>query len=259
MSRPPGLRRFEGKVTLATGAGSGIGRAAAEAFAREGARTVVCDIDAGGGEETVRRIREAGGEAVFAAADVACAAAVEATVRSAIDAFGRLDCCFNNAGIQGASSVKLADCSEEDWDRVLATNLKGIWLCMKYEIPELLKQGGGAIVNTSSVAGLRGAAAAGAAYAASKHGVIGLSKSAALEYADAGVRVNVVCPGAIQTPMLQKFIDSDPRRAERVRSSPPIGRIGTSQEVAETVLWLCSDAASFVTGHALVVDGGHLA
>jgi NAD(P)-dependent dehydrogenase (short-subunit alcohol dehydrogenase family) len=248
----------EGKVALVTGGGSGIGRATALAFAREGARVVVADIGVAGGAETAQLIQKAGGEATFIKADVSQAAEVEALIDKVVSTYGRLDCAHNNAGIEGVEAPT-ADYPEEDWDRVIAINLKGVWLCMKYEIPPMQQQGGGAIVNTASIAGLVGAYRM-PAYVASKHGVAGLTKAAALEYAKAGIRVNAVCPGVIRTPMVERFFFSRHPRAEgRLTAFEPIGRLGTPQEVAEAVVWLCSDAASFVTGHTMAVDGGIVA
>ena len=246
-----------GKVALVTGGGSGIGRASSQAFAREGAKVVVSDVVAEAGQETVQLIKDAGGEASFVAADVSQAAEVAALIKKCVDLYGRLDCAHNNAGIEGpgASTVEY---SEEGWDRVIAINLTGVWLCMKYEIPAMLNTGGGAIVNTSSVAGLLGFRG-GSAYVASKHGVVGLTKTAALEYAKSGVRVNAVCPGAIDTPMMGRITGHKPQRAERMAASEPVGRMGRPEEIAEAVIWLCSDAASFVTGHAMSVDGGIVA
>jgi len=247
--------RLEGKVALVTGAGSGIGRATALACAREGAKVVAADIAVEGGEETVAHIKRAGGEAIFVATDVTQANAVQALIAAAVAAYGRLDCAHNNAGIEGVWATT-ADYPEDDWDRVMAVNLKGVWLCMKYEIPQMLQQGGGAIVNTASLAGLVGAKRL-AAYVASKHGVVGLTKTAALEYAKAGIRVNAVCPGVIHTAMVERmFFQRRSQVVERLAASEPLGRLGTPEEVAEAVVWLCSDAASFVTGHALSVDGG---
>src|SRR5215510_6201413 len=243
-----------GKVALVTGGGSGIGRASALTFAREGAKVVVADVVVEGGEETVRLIQQRGGEAIFVKTDVSRAAEVEALVARAVQTYGRLDCAHNNAGIEGAAATTI-DYAEDAWERVIAINLKGVWLCMKYEIPHLLKQGGGAIVNTASTAGLVGYRG-GAAYVASKHGVVGLTKTAALEYAKAGVRVNAVCPGAIDTPMMGRITGHRPQRAERMAASEPVGRMGRPEEIAEAVVWLCSEAASFVTGHAMAVDGG---
>ena len=246
-----------GKVALVTGAGSGIGRASALAFAREGAKIVVADVVVDGGEETVSMIKKTGGEASFIKADVAKAAEVEALINTAVATYGRLDCAHNNAGIAGRSAT-VADDTEENWDRILAINLKGVWLCMKYEIPQMLKQGSGAIVNTASDAGLI-AVRRGGAYVASKHGVVGLTKTAALEYAKAGIRVNAVCPGPIDTPMLQRGASLRPQIIEKMAAAQPVGRLGQPQEIAEAVVWLCSDAASFVTGQAMPVDGGYMA
>jgi NAD(P)-dependent dehydrogenase (short-subunit alcohol dehydrogenase family) len=243
-----------GKVALVTGGGSGIGRASALTFAREGAKVVVADVAVEGGEETVRLIQQHGGEAIFVKTDVARAAEVEALVARAVQTYGRLDCAHNNAGIEGAAATTV-DYAEDAWERVIAVNLKGVWLCMKYEIPQLLKQGGGALVNTASTAGLVGYRG-GSAYVASKHGVVGLTKTAALEYAKAGVRVNAVCPGAIDTPMMGRLTGNRPQRAERMAAAEPVGRMGRPEEIAEAVVWLCSEAASFVTGHAMAVDGG---
>ncbi|MFQ5878971.1 MAG: SDR family oxidoreductase [Dehalococcoidia bacterium] len=253
--------RLEDKVALITGGSSGIGRASSVAFAREGAKVIVADVDAEGGEETVRMIEDTGGEATFVKADVSKAAEVEAMVSKAVETHGRLDCAFNNAGIVGPSFVTATNWTEEDWDRVISINLKGVWLCMKYEIPQMLRQGGGAIVNTSSAAGLVGSpmGMSGAAYVASKHGVIGLTKTAALEFAKQGVRVNAVCPSWIRTPMTESLAGGDPELAAQIAARYPMGRAGTPEEVAEAVVWLCSDAASFVTGHAMTVDGGYVA
>ncbi len=249
--------RVAGKIALVTGGGSGIGRAAALAFAREGAKVVISDIAVAGGEETVRMVQAAGGEATFVKADVSKPTAVEALVNKVMETYGRLDCAFNNAGIEGEIR-QTAECSEENWDRTLAINLKGVWLCMKYEIPVMLKQGGGAIVNTASVAGLVGFQGL-PAYVASKHGVAGLTKTAALEYAKSGIRVNAVCPGVINTPMVERLFSGQPHWGEAVQALEPVARMGKPEEVAEAVVWLCSDAASFVTGLAMAVDGGLVA
>ncbi len=245
--------RVDGKVALITGAGSGVGRATALAFAREGAKVVIADIVVAGGEETVQMIKAAGGEAIFVKTDVTKTAEVEALVKKTVETYGRLDCAFNNAGIEG-EMAPTADCTEENWDRVVNIDLKGVWLCMKYEIPQMLKQGGGAIVNTASVAGLVGFQGI-PAYVASKHGVNGLTKTAALEYAKASIRVNAVCPGVIHAPMVERFFSANPQASEGMTALEPVGRLGKPEEIAEAVLWLCSDAASFVTGLPMAVDG----
>jgi NAD(P)-dependent dehydrogenase (short-subunit alcohol dehydrogenase family) len=252
-------QRFSGKVALVTGGASGIGRACAQLFAREGASVVVSDVAVEGGEETVRLIGEDGGEASFVEADVSKALEVESLVRRALEAYGRLDYAFNNAGIEGRMATNTADYPEEDWDRVIAVNLKGVWLCMKHEIDQMLAQGGGSIVNNSSVEGLVGLQGT-SAYAASKHGVVGLTKTAALEYAQSGIRVNAVCPGLIRTPMVERYTGGDAEtEAQWAAIFEPVGRMGSPDEVAEAVVWLCSEAASFVTGHAMAVDGGFVA
>ncbi|MCZ7384014.1 MAG: SDR family oxidoreductase [Candidatus Methanoperedens sp.] len=248
------LLGLENKVALVTGGGSGIGRACALAFAREGARVVVADVMERGGKETVQMIQETGGESIFVKTDVSKPADVEALVKRAVDTYGRLDCGINNAGIEGIMA-QTADYIEENWERVININLKGVWLCMKYEIPEMQKQGGGAIVNMASVAGLVGFQGM-PAYCASKGGIIQLTKVAALEYAKAGIRVNAVCPGVIRTPMVERVTGGNPEAEAQFTAIEPVGRMGTPGEIAESVVWLCSEAASFVTGHPMVVDGG---
>jgi NAD(P)-dependent dehydrogenase (short-subunit alcohol dehydrogenase family) len=245
----------EGKVVMVTGAGSGIGRASALAFAKNGAKVVVNDIVAEGAEETVEMIKAAGGEAIFVKADVTQAIEVEALINKTVEIYGRLDYAHNNAGIDG-EPAPLADCTIESWDRTIGINLRGVFLCRKYEIPQMVKQGSGAIVNTASIAGLIGTANM-PAYNAAKHGVVGLTRTAALEYAAAGVRINAVCPGATRTALLENIMAVMPELLETLESSHPIGRIAEPEEIANTVVWLCSDEASFVTGHPMVVDGGY--
>ena len=248
--------KFDGKVALVTGGNSGIGRAAAKAFAREGARVVIAARRVPEGEDTVRMIKEDRGQALFVQTDVSQADAVDAMIQKTLSAYGRLDFAFNNAGI--GVSAPLADLTEEDFDRVIGINLKGVWLCMKAEIRQMLIQGGGAIVNTSSGYGLVASSLGVSAYSASKHGVIGLTKAAALEYAKAGIRVNAVVPGWTSTAIVEDILQNVPQLEARILDHEPTGRMGRPEEVAEAVLWLCSDAASFVIGHSLCVDGGIL-
>jgi NAD(P)-dependent dehydrogenase (short-subunit alcohol dehydrogenase family) len=243
------------KVGLVTGGSSGIGRAAARILAREGARVVVADVAVAGGEETAASIRSSGGDAMFVRADVAEPTAVDALVRHAVARYGRLDCALNNAGISG-EVAPTADCSPEDWERVIRVNLLGVWFCMKYEIPQMLRNGGGAIVNTASISGLHGVRNQ-SAYSASKHGVIGLTKSAALEYGKVGIRVNALCPGWTVSGMTQK--DEAHGTDPAFLSEYAVGRSASPDEIAETAVWLCSAHASFVNGHAMIVDGGRMA
>lgn len=249
--------QFESKVALVTGASAGIGRATALAFAKEGAKVLVAARRVAEGEETVAMIKDAGGEAHFVQTDVSSSAEVKAMVETCVRVFGGLDYAFNNAGIGGSIMVSATEYEEEVWDKVMDINLKGVWLSMKYEIPEILKRGKGAIVNMSSVAGLKGGAI-GIAYYASKHGVIGLTKAAAIEYSGKGVRVNAVCPAIINTEMTGPMLQ-DEEMVEKFKAMHPIGRFGEPEEVAATVLWLCSDGASFITGHIHTVDGGLMA
>ena len=251
------MEEFENKVALVTGGSSGIGRATALAFANKGAKVIVAARRNEEGESTVSMIRDVGGDARFVQTDVSKNSEVEAMVNSCIDTYGRLDFAFNNAGIEGTTFVLTADYEEKNWDRVIEINLKGVWLCMKHQIPQMLEQGSGVIVNMSSVAGLRGGRV-GAAYYASKHGVIGLTKASAIEYAAQGIRINAVCPAVIKTPMADRAFFHDEELEAEVTAMHPIGRLGKPEEVASAVVWLCSDGASFVTGHALPIDGGFL-
>lgn len=247
---------LEDKVALVTGAGSGIGRSTALAFAKEGAKVVVADIAVPDGEKTVRMIGDAGGEATFVKVDISKASEVEDMVNTAVQSYGRLDCAHNNAGIEGPA-IATADVTEEDWDRVMDINLKGAWLCTKYEVKQMLAQGGGAIVNTASGLGVVGLPSI-AAYTASKHGVVGLTQAAALDYATQGIRVNAVMPGVTRTPMMDRQMSGAHLEEDVYVRLHPIGRLGQPEEIAEAVIWLCSDRASFVTGHAMAVDGGYL-
>jgi NAD(P)-dependent dehydrogenase (short-subunit alcohol dehydrogenase family) len=242
---------FEGKVALVTGGNSGIGKATAMLFAQQGARVVIAARRAEEGEATVAEIRRNGGEAMFVKTDVSQAADAEAVVKKTVTQYGRLDCAFNNAGMSGGGL--LHELAEADWDRMIDVNLKGVWLGMKYQIIQMLSQGGGTIVNDSSVAGLNGYVRS-THYSASKHGVIGLSKSAALQYRSKNIRINVVCPGMIMTPMIERAF-AIPGVEDWFRSKVQ-GRGGNPDEVAQAVTWLCSDAASYVNGVALSVDGG---
>lgn len=244
----------EQRVAVITGAAAGIGRAAALAFAADGVRVVVADIDEAAGQHVAELVREAGGEAMFIRCDVTRDDDVQALVAATVDAYGRLDFAFNNAGIEIEQS-KLADGDEAVFDSIMDVNVKGVWRCMKHQIPVMLAQGGGSIVNTASIAGL-GAAPKMSIYSASKHAVIGLTKSAAVEYAKKGVRVNAICPAVIDTEMFRRAAESDPRKAEYAAAMHPVGRLGQPEEIAAAVLYLCSPAAAFTTGIALPVDGG---
>ena len=248
---------LEGKVALITGAGSGIGRATAKIFAREGAKLVLADVVEDGGKQTLAMVADTGKDAIFVKTDVSKQEDVDALIAKAVEVYGRIDCAFNNAGIEGKNGLT-HECERDNWDRVIAINLTGVWLCMKAEIAQMLKQGkGGAVVNTSSGAGLVGFAGQ-AAYVASKHGVNGLTKVAALDYGARGIRVNAICPGTARTPMVDAAIRYDPSIDEQLKALHPIGRIGEASEIAEAAVWLCSPAASFVLGVALPVDGGYV-
>jgi len=248
--------QFENKVALVTGGNSGIGKATAIRFAQEGAKVVIAARRIEEGEQVATEIRDSGGDAIFVQTDVSITKDVEALVAKTLETYGRLDCAFNNAGVGGG--VLLHEANDEDYDRVMNVNLRGVWLCMKYQITEMLRTGGGSIVNDSSAAGIAGFAR-NPLYSASKHGVVGLTKSAALQYAPDGIRINAICPGAVRTPMMESAFASNPSTEEWFTSLEPIGRLGTSEEIADAVLWLSSDAASFVTGAAMPVDGGAVA
>ncbi|MEW6468776.1 MAG: SDR family oxidoreductase [Bacteroidota bacterium] len=243
---------FEGKTAIVTGGSFGIGRAAAIAFARRGARVMIADWVED--NETMDLILKNGGEAAFFKCDISEEVNVRLMVEATLRKFGRLDLAFNNAGIEG-QSAPTHECTNENWERTVNVNMKGIWLCMKYEIPHMLGQGKGAIVNNASIAGLVGFPGL-PAYVASKHGVIGLTRNAALENAKNGIRVNAICPGVIRTPMVDRVTGKNKEVEKRFEDMEPVGRLGEPEEVAEAVMWLCSDSASFVTGHALAVDGG---
>ena len=255
-SQPPSpvARDFEGRSVVVTGAGAGMGRAAALAFAREGADVTLADVDEAGGLETARLIEAAGGRSVFVRADVADVGDVQALVAAALETFGRLDHAFNNAGINEEDGP-LTELADELWRHTLDVNLKGMFLCMKHEILAIAQFGGGSIVNNASVLGLGGSSGT-PAYVASKHGVIGLTRAAARDHAAQHIRVNAVCPGTIQTPMYVRRVGTDPKKDARIAAEIPLGRLGQPEDVAEAVVWLCSDAASFITGQTLVIDGG---
>ena len=248
--------QLEGKIALVTGGASGIGKAASRLFAREAAKVVLADIDAEGGEKTLQAILDDGGEAHFVRTDISKAADVEALVDKVIELHGRLDCAYNNAAIMG-DMVSIVDQTEEAWDHTIETNLKGTWLCMKHEIPHMLKQGQGAIVNTTASSGIKGGKYR-SAYAASKAGIVSLSKTAAMEYVEYGLRINVICPSHTRTPNVAQFFELRPELEAEYIAQGPMGRLAAPEEVANGALWLCSDAASFVTGHVLAVDGGFL-
>ncbi len=250
---------LEGRTALVTGGGGGIGRATSLAMAREGARVAVADISESIAQETIGQINQAGGQAMFVQADVTKGDEIAGMVSKVVSAFGRLDCAFNNAGVSGAyvgaAGQKTHEWSEESFEKLIAINLTGVWLCMKHEIAQMLRQGSGAIVNTASIAGLVGLPTS-SAYVASKHGVSGLTKTAAVEYALDGIRVNAVCPGYIETNMTKETMQ---RRGEQIMSQVPFKRMGRPEEIAEMVVWLCSERASFVTGALYNVDGGYMA
>src|SRR6266487_606386 len=245
---------FTGKVAFITGGSGGIGRATALAFAHAGASVVVGDVADQGNQETARLIEQEGGRALAVRCDVTQTDDVKAALEKTRETFGRLDFAFNNAGIESKNPAPTADYDEEEWNRIIDIDLRGVFLCMKHEIPLMLKQGGGAIVNTSSGAGVKGFKG-GAAYVAAKHGVIGLTKAAALDYASSNIRINAVCPGIIDTPMMDRFSGGTTEGRQAVIAQEPIGRMGRPEEIAATVVWLCSDAAAFVVGTAIVVDG----
>jgi NAD(P)-dependent dehydrogenase (short-subunit alcohol dehydrogenase family) len=251
------MHGLEGKVAVVTGGGSGIGRSTAIAFAAEGTKVIVADIAVDAGEQTVQIILDSGFESVFIKTDVTRADDVKNMVAKATDTYERLDFAFNNAGVDG-DIASVTRYSEDNWDHVINTNLKSVWLCMKYEIPHIRKQGGGSIVNMSSTAGLTGVGP-NPAYVGSKHGVIGLTKAAALDYAKSGIRVNAVCPSAIHTPLVEHLTELYPDMEKVVIDTNPMARLGTPEEVAQAVVWLCSDAASFINGHPLPIDGGLVA
>ena len=251
------MGELNGKVAIVTGASAGIGKAAAFALSAAGASVVVADVDHVRGEQTAQEIRDKGANAIFVRTDVADDDSVAAMVERAVEEFGGLDLAYNNAGIEGSPAIT-HECTPENWDRTIRVNLTGVWSCMRHEIPRMLARGGGSIVNCASVAGLVGFATI-PAYTASKHGIIGLTKTAALEYAEQGVRVNAVCPGVIDTEMVERFTGHQPDVEAAMIATEPVGRMGHPEEIADAVVWLCSPRASFVTGQAIAVDGGFVA
>lgn len=248
---------LKNKVIIITGGASGIGAATALAFSREGATVVVADVQIARGEELVESILAEDGKALFIKCDVSLESDIKNMITKTVEIFGQLNCAFNNAGIEGESDDTTL-CTNDNWDKTININLKGVWLCMKYQIPEMLKNGGGSIVNCSSIAGLVGFTGI-PAYTASKHGVIGLTKTAALEFANKKIRVNAICPGVINTPMIERFTHGEEQAIKTLMEGGPVGRMGTPEEIAQAALWLCSEASSFVTGHSLVADGGWVA
>ncbi len=253
--QPPSGISFAGKVVLVTGAASGIGRAMALAFGRAGACVIVADTSVDGGHMTAALIVEAGGKALFVKTNVTVANDVDALVDKVVSHYGRIDCAVNGAAVE-EEHQPLAEGDDDQFDRIMTVNVKGVWLCMKSQLRQMLKQeGGGVIVNVADAAGLV-AAPNRAIYAASKHAVIGMTKTAAVEYAKSGIRVNSLCPGAVKTPMLARMLERDPGRDKKLKTAHPMGRIAEPAEVASAALWLCSEQASFVTGHQLAIDGG---
>jgi NAD(P)-dependent dehydrogenase (short-subunit alcohol dehydrogenase family) len=243
---------FAGKVAVITGAASGIGRATAVRFSRAGARLVLADVQVDAGQDVAGELRAEGGEAIFVMCNVTEERDVQQLVTATVERYGALDIAFNNAGIEGSTGVATTDLEEEEWHRIINVNLTGVWLCLKYELRHMVSHGGGCIVNTSSTAGLGAALRSGVAYSASKHGVVGLTRTAAKEFASRGIRINAICPGGVDTPLLGRLLGSDAMTTMRSLGTA----LATPDQVAETVLWLCSDSSSFVSGHAVRIDGG---